>query len=136
MLSGMSDDSKDLSKSLPGGDLVPREMVDAAIDCLRDGMQATKRVRAGGGDYEDVPDHKVRMECAVRSLEFAVGKAVSRQLVGNVDMSGGKDRLTNADVVAALADRTDILKIIERARSSARMKLAETDDETDETIDI
>lgn len=60
--------------------------LEMAKQTLMDGLSASRRVRAGrnpagGYLYEDQPDYPTRVVCAVKVIEWGIGKPVSTSLM-------------------------------------------------------
>lgn len=63
----------DQIQSLNG--LVNKENLVGAVKVLVEGLKATKRVRAGKGEYDEVPDQAERRKNAETLLVFGIGKS-------------------------------------------------------------
>ena len=79
--------------------------LSAAVQALREGLSAKMRVRAGktalGMQYEDIPDHAIRITSARLLIEFGDGKAIQR--IHQHNTGDQSPRLTPREIFGRLA---------------------------------
>lgn len=62
----------------PRRELFDADLYNGSISVLKAALTANKRVRKGRGEYEDIPDHKLRVETARYVLDHEHGRASNR----------------------------------------------------------
>lgn len=127
----------DQIQSLNG--LVNKENLVGAVTVLVEGLKATKRVRAGKGEYDEVPDQAERRKNAETLLVFGIGKPNMVANILNINNSRGDQgpAMTPEEVVAQLSEKCDLHKVVEQMRTNARHSLeSKKKDGDEELIDI
>lgn len=122
---------------MPNNDIqsatITPEMVEQAQKVLQGALKATKRVRKGKGEYEDVPDYKTQKEAAELIIAYHLGKPMQKSMNLNVSSSGDlPGKVRPLDVVAKmLANGVDVAGLV--AQESGETVKTTNDGET---IDI
>jgi len=115
-------------------DVITPEIVAKAQKVLEESLTAERRVRAGNGQYEDVPDNKVRITAAELIIAYHLGRPTSKNLNLNVNKDRTPGQRLPADVVRRMIDNgVDVQTLLaESIQLSEQTKTAQTD----EVIDI
>jgi hypothetical protein len=122
---------------------LPPRLIEDSIKVFEDSLRAVRRVRAGGGVYEDQPDFKTRMAAAELLLAYEYGKpaAVNRNLNANVEIQapdqgrGSDDAAIIKKLVDAGMGEDTIAALMRKFKGNERVALAKPVDIA-EDIDI
>jgi len=92
---------------------------EMAVDVLRQGMVATTtrragRLESGGFEYEEVPDHSLRLSAAKLTLEYSFGKPATKHEV-NVTKSDGGAIASPSEIMQRLHERgADLSQVLDQ----------------------
>lgn len=118
---------------------VTAEMASKAIDVLRETLNATKKVRATGRVYEEVPDHAKRIAAAELILAYQFGRPASKSL--NVSANLSRDdrprSMTQSEIIQKLIrdGAPGIDDLLKQLRRKDRLSVSVSVDD-DEAIDL
>ena len=112
--------------------IVSDEIVELAQKALKEALTAKRRVRAGNGVYEDVPDHRVRVDAGELVLAYKHGRPTAKSV--NMNLSGRGHEpgsVKSLEVVRSmLAGGIDLNQLVQLEAKQAEKV------ENDEPIDI
>ncbi len=121
--------------------IVSAEMEARSLEVLRESLKATKRVRAGKGEYTNQPDYSTRLKAAELLLAYQFGRPVSNTKSLNVNVSESRQgSMSQTDIIKALAKSggdgvDDILSRLQRKSGNGSLSvLAAVND--DAVVDV
>ncbi len=110
-----------MSKPLTVDNLINDDLLKAARDELERQLGANRRVRKGGGQYEDVPDNGARRSAAETIVAYKLGRPETRakNLNATIELPVGaagapKGLQAQAMVEAMVAGGVDLNKLAKR----------------------
>ena len=101
----MSNNTNHLAEHVP-------DIIERAANTLSTMLGANQRVRAGGGEYEDVPDNKVRLAAAKAVFEIELPRAVKHQHQQVPAELEDANRLSDAELDKLALDNPELLRRI------------------------
>ena len=124
-------------------DIIDDDLLLMARDELKRQLGANRRVRKGGGQYEDVPDNGARRSAAETIVAYKLGRPETRakNLSATIELDGGsagapKGLQAQAMVEAMVAGGVDLNKLAKRLAIKTVNEEPAADAEQGEVIDL
>jgi hypothetical protein len=91
-----------------------------ARQAVLDALNATRWVRAGRGEYREVPDFPIRLAAAKIVLEYLIGKPLVRSITATIDASP-REITVESFINDLLEDKNAAESLIETIREHAAL---------------